>query len=63
MDIIYNKVELENHRRVDPSGAIIRLNVLNRRQYRVPAPRSLYHIDGHHKLIRQVSNKGGVCVN
>ena len=43
----------ESQRRIDPSGAIIRrLNVLNRREYRVPAPLSLYHIDGHHKLIR-----------
>lgn len=43
----------ESQRRVDPQGAIIRrLNVLNRREYSVPAPLSLYHIDGHHKLIR-----------
>ena len=43
----------ESQRRVDPDGAIIRrLHVLNRREYSVPAPRSLYHIDGYHKLIR-----------
>ena len=43
----------ESQRRVDPEGAIIRrLHVLNRREYSVPSPRSLYHIDGHHKLIR-----------
>ena len=43
----------ESQRRIDPEGTIIRhLHVLNRREYRVPAPRSLYHIDSHHKLIR-----------
>ena len=43
----------ESQRRVDPDGALIRrLHVLNRREYSVPAPLSLYHIDGHHKLIR-----------
>ena len=43
----------ESQRRVDPDGAVIRrLHVLNRREYSVPPPRSLYHIDGHHKLIR-----------
>lgn len=47
----------ESQRRVDPDGAIIRrLYVLNRRQYSVPSPRSLYHIDGHHKLIRYIQN-------
>jgi len=36
----------ESQRRIDPEGTIIRhLHVLNRREYRVPAPRSLYHID------------------
>ena len=43
----------EAQRRVDPAGAVIRrLRVLNRREYSVPSPLSLYHIDGHHKLIR-----------
>ena len=43
----------ESQRRVDPSGTIIRrLHTINRRKYRVRAPRSLYHIDGNHKLIR-----------
>ena len=28
------------------------LNVIHRRCYSVPAPRSLYHIDDNHKLIR-----------
>ena len=43
----------EAQRRVDPQGTIIRrLHALNRREYSVPSPRSLYHIDGNHKLIR-----------
>ena len=45
----------EAQRRINPQGAIIRrLRALNRREYSVPAPRSLYHIDGHHKLIRYI---------
>lgn len=47
----------ESQRRVDPNGTMIRrLNVLNRRQYSVPSPLSLYHIDGYHKLIRFVKH-------
>ncbi len=43
----------ESQRRIDPEGSMIRrLHVLNRRRYSVPAPLSLYHIDGNHKLIR-----------
>lgn len=43
----------EAQRRVDPEGcAMRRLRVINRRQYRVPFPLSLWHIDGNHKLIR-----------
>ena len=43
----------EAQRRVDPQGAIVRrLHALNRRHYFVPAPRSLYRVDGNHKLIR-----------
>ena len=43
----------ESQRCIDPHGtALRRLNVLNRREYSVPSPLSLYHIDGHHKLIR-----------
>ncbi len=39
--------------RCNPNGSNVRrLRVLNRREYSVPAPRSLYHVDGHHKLIR-----------
>lgn len=53
----------ESQRRVDPDGAIIRhLHVLNRREYSVPAPRSLYHIDGYHKLIRYVLFTFMVCL-
>ncbi|XP_019858930.1 PREDICTED: uncharacterized protein LOC109587130 isoform X2 [Amphimedon queenslandica] len=43
----------ESQRRIDPYGTALRkLHVLNRREYSVPSPLSLYHIDGHHKLIR-----------
>ena len=43
----------ESQRRVDPEGcAMRRLSTINRRQYSVPSPRSLYHMDGNHKLIR-----------
>ena len=39
--------------RVDPEGSLMRrLRTVNRRQYQVPAPLSLWHIDGNHKLIR-----------
>lgn len=38
-------------RRVDPHGCTLR-QLQARRVYRVPGPRSLYHIDGNHKLIR-----------
>ena len=40
-------------RRVDPHGVVMRqLTVMRRRHYSVPAPLSLYHVDGNHKLIR-----------
>ncbi len=43
----------ESMRRIDPTGtALRRLTVMNRRVYSVPGPLSLFHIDGHHKLIR-----------
>ena len=45
----------ESMRRVDPEGTLIRaleLNTINRRCYSVPSPLALWHIDGHHKLIR-----------
>ena len=47
----------ETMRRVDPEGFIersISLNIIQRRisRYFVPCPMALWHIDGHHKLIR-----------
>ena len=43
----------EAQRRVDPEGSLMRrLRAVNRRRYQVPAPLSLWHIDGNHKLIR-----------
>ncbi|XP_054649077.1 uncharacterized protein LOC129190415 isoform X2 [Dunckerocampus dactyliophorus] len=45
----------ESLRRVDAEGVYmrrLRLRVLRRRQYSVPGPNSLWHIDGNHKLIR-----------
>lgn len=41
--------------RTDPAGIILRsiqLNIVSRRHYSVPGPRALWHLDGHHKLIR-----------
>ena len=43
----------ESMRRVDPSGVQARMTrVLKRRTYSVDSPNALWHIDGHHKLIR-----------
>ena len=40
-------------RRIDPTGVKSRAKgVLHRRQYSVPAPNDLWHLDGYHKLIR-----------
>ena len=40
-------------RRVDPAGSERRLiRALHRRQYQVPSPNALWHIDGNHKLVR-----------
>ena len=40
-------------RRIDPEGSVMRrLRAVNRREYRVAAPQSLWHMDGNHKLIR-----------
>ena len=45
----------EIQRRVDPVGSVMRqLRTIHRRQYRVNGPGALWHIDGHHKLIRCV---------
>ncbi len=46
----------EVQRAVDPEGSAMRkLHTINRRSYSVPGPRSLWHIDGNHKLIRLVN--------
>ena len=46
----------ESLRRIDPEGTILRwLHVTERRKYNVSSPNALWHIDGHHKLIRLVS--------
>lgn len=45
---------VESRYRVDPVGARLRLNrrtQILRTEYKVPRPNSLWHIDGHHKLI------------
>lgn len=43
----------ECQRRVDPDGsALRRLHVIHRREYRVPRPLALWHLDSNHKLIR-----------
>ncbi|XP_063323677.1 uncharacterized protein LOC134621171 [Pelmatolapia mariae] len=42
-------------RRVNPEGVMMRrlsIQTARRRQYSVPAPNHLWHIDGNHKLIR-----------
>lgn len=48
--------------RVDPAGVRRRFRqVLHRREYSVPMPNSLWHIDGHHKLIRwRIVVHGGI---
>lgn len=43
----------EAQQRIDPQGSVLRrLNAIRRRVYSVPAPLSLWHIDGNRKLIR-----------
>ena len=43
----------ESQRKVDPGGVAIRqLTTIRRRQYAVPGPLYMWHIDGNHKLIR-----------
>ena len=51
---IRNSRVREAQRRNDSIDSIVRLVlcVLNRQEYSVPGPRSLYHIDVYHKLIR-----------
>uniref|UniRef100_A0AAV2KLY9 Integrase catalytic domain-containing protein n=2 Tax=Knipowitschia caucasica TaxID=637954 RepID=A0AAV2KLY9_KNICA len=50
--------------RVDPQGIQVRslqLRTVRRRKYSVPAPNSLWHIDGNHKLIRwRIVVHGGI---
>ena len=48
--------------RVDPRGIRTRFRqALHRRQYNVPMPNSLWHIDGYHKLIRwRIVIHGGI---
>ena len=48
--------------RVDPWGVEQRTQrILHRRTYNVPGPNSLWHIDGHHKLIRwRIVVHGGI---
>ena len=43
----------ESQKRIDPEGTMMRrLQHLKRRTYSVQGPQHLWHIDGHHKLIR-----------
>jgi hypothetical protein len=39
-------------RRVDRLGQVLRRHVITRRQYFSPRPNSVWHMDGHHKLIK-----------
>ncbi|KAG1720717.1 uncharacterized protein EDB91DRAFT_1064727, partial [Suillus paluster] len=44
---------VESLRRVDRLGQVLRdRRVKRRRKYHVKRPNALWHIDGHHKLIR-----------
>jgi len=52
------KIRIQQHRiteslrRIDPEGSNMRWSlIIKRRKYMVPAPNSLWHIDGHHSLI------------
>jgi hypothetical protein len=45
----------ESMMRIDPMGIMdrsLQLRTIKRRKYTVPCPNALWHIDGHHKLIR-----------
>ncbi|KAI7789825.1 hypothetical protein IRJ41_009953 [Triplophysa rosa] len=45
----------ESVRRVDPHGTLMRamsMHTIRRRQYVVPCPHAMWHIDGNHKFIR-----------
>lgn len=44
---------IDSMHRVDPLGTVLRERVsIHRRQYAVSRPNALWHMDGHHKLIR-----------
>ncbi|KXJ28720.1 hypothetical protein AC249_AIPGENE19430 [Exaiptasia diaphana] len=48
----------ESMRRSDPEGVLLRalqLTPISRRVYKVKCPLALWHIDGHHKMIRHQS--------
>ena len=52
---VQEKKVREAMRRVDPEGVIersISLNIIHRRRYSVPSSLALWHIDGHHKIVR-----------
>ena len=41
--------------RTDPAGILLRptqLSIVNQHHYNIPGPRSVWHLDGNHKLIR-----------
>ncbi|KAI4810763.1 hypothetical protein KUCAC02_013694 [Chaenocephalus aceratus] len=53
----------DSMRRIDPEAAALRAmsQRLHRRAYRVAGPNSLWHLDGHHKLIRwRIVIHGGI---
>ncbi len=67
--LMADKIKVSEHRvlasmhRVDPEGVLIRtfqLITVARCKYSVPGVLALWHIDGHHKLIRFVPN---YCLN
>ena len=46
-----NRISASLHR-VDPLGNVLRRQTtIHRRQYQVPRPNAVWHLDGHHKLI------------
>ena len=54
----------ESMKRSDPEGVLLRslqLTPIFRRVYNVTCPLALWHLDGHHKLIRYVFNVYDKC--
>lgn len=49
-------------REVDPRNSVLRWGFVSyRRKYSVPGPNSLWHIDGHHALVRwRLVTHGGI---